>query len=106
MPALITALNELAVHILHGVPSGETNEDATAELENGYGDHSLEAFYVEMRTQRVQEAVVLQAAGKSYEGTWRCRITHHLRRDCPHESDEEDDRRWIQIAQRRRNDQS
>jgi hypothetical protein len=55
----ITALNELATHILHGVPTGATYEEVIEVLQNCYGDHHLEAaFYSELkrRTQFVGES--------------------------------------------------
>jgi hypothetical protein len=55
---LITTLNVLAGHILHGVPTEATYEEIIEALENRYGDHHQEiAFHSQMKriTQHVGE---------------------------------------------------
>jgi hypothetical protein len=42
---LITTLNELAAHLLHGVPTLAAYEEVMETLENGCGDHHLEVVY-------------------------------------------------------------
>jgi hypothetical protein len=42
---LITILNELAAHTLHGIPTGVTYEEVSEALEHCYGDHYLEAAF-------------------------------------------------------------
>jgi hypothetical protein len=47
---LIAALNKPAAHILHGVPTGVTQEEVTDVIVNHYGDHHLEAANIEHET--------------------------------------------------------
>jgi hypothetical protein len=42
---LTATLNELAAHILHGVPTRAAYKEAMEVLEYGYGDHHLEAVF-------------------------------------------------------------
>jgi GGDEF domain-containing protein len=55
---LITAFNESATHILHGVPTSATHDGLTDVLQNRYYDHHLEvAFHSQLkRIQSVGES--------------------------------------------------
>jgi hypothetical protein len=62
---LITALNEPAVHILCGLPTGVTYEEVNEALENRYGDYHLEVVFhsqLKRRTQLVRESLQMLAA--------------------------------------------
>jgi hypothetical protein len=56
---LIATLNELAAHIIHGVPTGATYEEVTEALKNRYGNHLEAAFHPQLkrRTQLVGESL-------------------------------------------------
>jgi hypothetical protein len=44
-PQKTNAFIEPTIYVLRGVPSAETYQEFTVDLENGYGDHHLKAVF-------------------------------------------------------------